>query len=119
MIPVEYFNEMRARNRMYTAWHGNRLAAFVTFFVGDDDEKYMIQKEPFVVVEDSRNGRTLYIDVLFSHGVGPKLSSMFSDFEKWVAIEFPRVKQIKWVRVGADFRKHSKGVTHEYFRRVL
>ena len=106
---------------MYTAWHGTRLAGFVTFFVGDDDEKYMIQKEPFVVVEDDKLGGTMYIDVLFSHGVGPKLSSMFSEFEKWVEVEFPKVKQIKWVRVGADFRKHGRteGVKNEYFRRVL
>jgi hypothetical protein len=114
---TQYYRDMMARERGVLIVRDEHLCGVVTFFVGDDDEKYMTGHVPWTIVDDDPMGETLYIDQFIAHkgnSMGRHIHQEFEEGLKELKIKFPNITTVKWVRVGAQFRKHGKieGVTH-------
>jgi hypothetical protein len=113
----KYYHDMMERGRGTMLLKDEHLIGIVTYFVGDDDDKYLKYHTPWTVVEDNPEGTTLYIDqfltqksVSTARYIHKEFTKLLNDLKK----KFPNIKQAKWVRVGAQFRKHGKieGVIH-------
>ena len=105
----EYYAEMIKKERAIVDYKHGKIVGVVTFFIGDDDVKYMLDHEPWTVVEDNPNGSTLYVDQLiiapdYREAVG--LRQRFKLFVRQVKERFPNIKSVKWVRAPASFRKN-------------
>ena len=113
----QYYDDMLRRERGVLIVNEGHLVAIVTFFVGDDDRKYLKDHRAWTIVEDDPNGTTLYIDQMIGFKGRPTHSFIHREFTnllKELKTKFPNIKQAKWVRVGSQFRKHGKieGVTN-------
>lgn len=116
----EYYNEMVRRGRaiMYFS-DENKLLGIVTFLVGSDDDKYLLQRDPWTVIQDDPAGDTVYVDQLITVGGEHKnvRRELKKAIEEWKT-KFPNIKQVKWTRVSAKFRKHgiTEGVRNGIFK---
>ena len=97
-----YYHEMARRNRLIPVHDDDgSLVALFTFYIGDDDSKY-IRNNPWTVLEDDEKGTTLYIDQFLSK----KKAGIKMTLEGWKWIKqyfkksFPQVQCIKWARKG-------------------
>lgn len=107
----QYYHEMIKRGRGTLGIKDGHLIGVVTYFVGDDDDKYLKFHTPWTIVDDDPNGTTLYIDQLLVYkdkSTGHSLQRELTKLIKELKRQFPNVKRVKWVRVGAQFRKHGK-----------
>lgn len=104
----QYYRSMLENNRGRLCVKDGHVIAIVTFFIGDDDEKYLY-RDPWTIIPDDPMGSTVYIDQLLikDKAVFRRLHSEFTDFMDWVKQDFTNVKRAKWVRVNAAFRKHG------------
>ena len=112
-----YYWDMLERDRGVLITHDEKLVSIVTFFVGDDDAKFLLYHKPWEVVEDNPDGTVLYIDQMLTYKgreTHKFIHSEFNNLLKELRTKFPNIKTVKWIRVGAQFRKHSKieGVTN-------
>ena len=113
----QYYKDMMARGRGILVEQDGKLISALTFFIGDDDERYLTGHVPWVVVDDDPMGTTLYIDQMLTYkgrSMGRKIYQEFTEGLIELKKKFPNITKVKWVRVGAQFRKHGKieGVTH-------
>jgi hypothetical protein len=112
---VEYYNEMRRRDRAALIIKDGHLVSIVTYFVGDDDNKYLHGHTPWTVLDDDPEGTTLYIDQWLTMKGKSTASYVHREFTKGLKElkkTFKNIKRAKWIRVDAQFRKHGikKGV---------
>jgi len=105
----KYYKDMLANNRGRLCVKDDHVIAVVTFFIGDDDDKYLYTRDPWTVIPDEPSGGTVYIDQLLikDKTAYRYLHRELTDFVDWVKYDFPNVKRAKWVRVNAAFRKHG------------
>lgn len=113
----KFYKDMLARERGVLITRDDKLVFVVTFFIGDDDKKFLMNHEPWTIVEDDPLGSTVYIDQLLTYkgrATHKFIHTEFSSLLKELKNKFPNIKTVKWVRVGAQFRKHGKieGVTN-------
>ena len=113
----KYYDDMLARGRGVLIIQEGKLAGVVTFFVGDDDEKFLTHHTPWTIVDDDPMGTVLYIDQFIAYkgrSMMRKIHKEFSDGLKELKKKFPNITTVKWIRVGAQFRKHGQieGVTN-------
>jgi len=113
----KYYRDMLERHRGVMAVRDGELIGLVTFFVGDDEEKLLTGHVPWTIVDDDPNGTTLYIDQMLTYKgrethafIHSEFSNLLSELKK----KFKNIVKVKWIRVGAQFRKHGKieGVTN-------
>jgi len=107
----KYYQDMVAHGRGTIGVKDGHLVGIVTYFVGDDDNKYLLYKKPWTVVDDDACGNTLYIDQMLTYKGRSTASYIHREFTKLLKDlkeKFPNIKRVKWVRVGAQFRKHGK-----------
>ena len=114
---IMYYHEMLNRDRGVLIMKDGKLAGIVTFFIGDDDEKFLVYHQPWAVVNDNPLGTVLYIDQFLAYKGRSMMSHIHREFSgglKELKKKFPNIKKVKWIRVGAQFRKHGKieGVTN-------
>lgn len=117
----QYYKDMFERGRGLYVVKDDHLVSIITFFVGDDDAKYMTYHVPWTIVDDDPNGSTLYIDQMLTYkgrSTHAFIHSEFSNLLLQLKKKFKNIVKVKWVRVGAQFRKLGKieGVT--YGRRI-
>lgn len=113
----EYYSAMVERRRGFYIIHNHKLVAVVTFLIGDNDETYLLNKEPWKMVDDDPYGSTIYIDQLITDRQTHKfILREFSKVIEKIKQNHPLVSKVKWIRVGADFRK--KGITEGVTRHV-
>lgn len=100
---------MLERNRGHIFVKDGHVAAVATFFIGDDDDKFLYNREPWTLIDDDPDGETVYIDQLIvkDHQANGVMHREFAMFLKWIKEHFPKTKRAKWVRVNAEFRKHG------------
>jgi hypothetical protein len=113
----KYYKDMLAQDRGVLIIQDKKLAGVVTFFVGDDDEKFLLYHTPWTIIDDDPNGTTLYIDQFLAYKGRSMMSKIHREFTlglQELKKKFPNITKVKWIRVGAQFRKHGKieGVTH-------
>ena len=113
----KYYHEMLDRGRGVLITKDGKLVSVVTFFIGDDDAKYLLFHVPWTVIDDHPQGKTLYIDQMLTYkgrATHRYIHTEFTNLLKELRKKFPNIKTVKWIRVGAQFRKHGKieGVTH-------
>lgn len=116
-IQKKYYRDMLDRHRGVMAVRDGELIGVLTFFIGDDEEKLLTKHEPWTIVEDDPNGKTVYIDQMLVYKGREMYGFIHEEFTnllKELKDKFPNITKVKWVRVGAQFRKHGKieGVTH-------
>lgn len=105
----QYYLDMVELDRGFFIVRDRRLVAVITFFIGDNDERYLLFKNPWTIIDDNPLGSTVYIDQLLTKEPTFKyIHSEFSRVLKEIKKRFPNVKQAKWLRAPALFRK--KGV---------
>ena len=105
----KYYRDMLDNNRGRLCVKHGHVIAVVTFFIGDDDGRYLHNREPWTVIPDDPMGTTVYIDQLLikDKEAYKHLREELTDFMDWVKYDFKNVKRAKWVRVNAAFRKHG------------
>jgi len=105
----QYYYDMKDRGRAYLSIDDDgHIAAIVTFFIGNDDNKYLYGRDPWTVLEDEPDGETVYIDQLIAHGnLKKEIYQQFKNVLTDIKNKFTNVKQAKWVRAPAGFRKHK------------
>jgi len=113
----KYYDDMFERGRGVLVTNDGKLVSVVTFFVGDNDERFLTGHTPWTVIEDDPNGTTVYIDQMLTYkgrATHAFIHREFSNFLVQLKKKFKNIVKVKWVRVGAQFRKHEKieGVTH-------
>jgi len=117
VLQRKYYDDMLRRDRGVLITNEDRLVSIVTFFVGDDDKKFLTHHSPWTVIEDDPNGPTLYIDQMLTYKgrathryIHTEFTNLLTELKK----KFPNITTVKWIRVGAQFRKHGKieGVTN-------
>ena len=96
-------------NRGHLFLKNGHVAAVATFFIGDDDGRYLYDRVPWTVIEDDPQGTTVYIDQLLikDHSANGCMHREFAMFLRWIKEHFPNVKRAKWMRANASFRKHG------------
>ena len=95
-----YYEKMLQKDRMIPFFKGNRLICFFTFYITDDETKY-INSDAWEVLEDNPNGKICYISQLFTNKVyaDRKLSyEVWHRFKKYIKSSFPTVEIISWRR---------------------
>ena len=113
----QYYYDMLARGRAAMILNDGHVAGIVTFFIGDNDKKFLTHHVPWTIVEDDPDGTVIYIDQFLSSNVrnmGRCIHYVLSDILKDSHKKFKNIKTVKWVRVGAQFRKNkiTEGVTN-------
>jgi len=105
----QYYYEMLHRDRAQLIFRDDHLVAIVTYLIGDDDDKYIHNRVPWEIIEDSTNGTTVYIDQLIvnEHDSYSYIHREFSKVLTKIKQQFPLVERAKWIRIGAMFRKHG------------
>ena len=107
----QYYQDMIKRGRGTLILKDGHLVSVVTYFVGDDDDKYLLFHTPWTLVDDDPEGTTLYIDQFLTYkgrSTSRYIHREFTKLLKELKKQFPNIKRAKWVRVGAQFRKHGK-----------
>ena len=109
-VQRKYYYDMIESGRASLIVKDGHLVSIVTFFVGDDDDKYLLEHTPWTIVEDDPNGSTLYIDQWLTYKGRSTSSYVHREFTKLLKSlrgKVPNIKRAKWVRVDAQFRKHG------------
>ena len=115
-----YYEMMRLNRGQIITRHGKVIGVF-TYFVGDDDDKYIHNKEPWEVVKDDSNGTKLYIDQLLikssvRHWIHREIPRVIKELRR----EFPNIKQVVWSRAPLEVRKNGeyKGSSRVYYKSI-
>lgn len=106
---TKYYSDMLSIGRGHLVTKHDHVIAIVTYLIGSDDEKYLTKRIPWTLIDDNPDGETLYIDQLIVKGADSSgyIHREFGRFLGWAKEEFKNIKQVKWMRVNADFRKHG------------
>jgi hypothetical protein len=105
-----YYQLMLGMNRALLITRDDHLVAVVTYLIGDDDDRYLHDRVPWTLIEDEPWGTTAYIDQLIvkEHDSYSYIHKEFRNVIKHIKQQFPQVKRVKWIRIGAMFRKHRQ-----------
>jgi hypothetical protein len=84
----------------------DKLIAFIAYWIGDNDDKYLYERVPWTIIEDDPQGTTLYIDQLLTirnqhKGVHSKFTELLKEFKH----RHPTIERVKWSRAPVRFRK--------------
>lgn len=97
---LKYYNEMLQKGRLMPIIIGDRLAAFITFYITDNENEYD-NVDPWGIFEDNKNGKFCYISQMITdtNKDNYKFSfKYFSLFKQHIKSNFPNVKNIFWRR---------------------
>ena len=105
-----YYQLMLGKKRALLITKDDHLIAIVTYLIGDDDDKYLHRRVPWTVIDDDPNGTTVYIDQLIVRDTESyaNIHREFKRVQQTIKQQFPQVKRVKWIRIGAGFRKHGQ-----------
>lgn len=106
-----YYYDMIRRDRSALVLCDGKLVSVVTFFIGNDDERFLTHHVPWTIVEDDPNGTIVYIDQMITYkgrATHAFIHREFTNLLRSLKEKFPNIKTVKWIRVGAQFRKHGK-----------
>lgn len=95
-----YYKEMLKRERLFPFVRDNRLVCFITFYICNDENKYM-EADPFRVLDDIDTGKVCYISQLLTdkNTDNPRLSyEIWHRFKIYIKNSFPLVDYICWRR---------------------
>ena len=95
-----YYKEMLKKERLIPFFHRNRLVCFLTFYITNNENKY-IEADPWEVLDDESDGKVCYISQLLTdkNSDNPKLAyEIWHRFKIFIKNSFPTVKQICWRR---------------------
>lgn len=104
----KYYDDMQRRDRSYLVIKDGHLVGVLTYWIGDDDNKYLYGREPWTMLEDEPRGSTVYIDQLLTrHMTHAFIHREFTKILEDITRKFPNVEKVKWVRAPANFRKNK------------
>ncbi len=96
-----YYQEMLKRNRLIPIRAGERLAGFITFYIGSDSDRY-VRDNPWSVLDDEEEtGTVCFVDQLITDKMpeNKKYSlATWRDFRNYIRGNFPQVRVIRWNR---------------------
>lgn len=113
----QYYKDMLRQDRGVLITRDGKLVSVVTFFIGDDDEKFLVYHKPWTIIDDDPLGTVVYIDQMLTYkgrSTYRYIHVEFGNLLRELRDKFPNITKVKWIRVGAQFRKHGKieGVTN-------
>lgn len=100
MLNTEFYKEMLRKNRLIPFFHRDRLVCFLSFYITDDECKY-VDADPWQVMEDNIHGKICYISQLLTNHdkENPKISYIvWHRFKSYIKSSFPAVSEIRWRR---------------------
>ena len=95
-----YYQEMLKKERLIPFFKKDRLVCFITFFICNDETKY-VNSDAWKVLDDNPDGEICYISQLLTSKSqdNPKLSyEIWHRFKIYIRDNFPSVKEICWRR---------------------
>ena len=94
----EYYNKMLKKGRLVHFHDGSILKCFITFYIGNDDNKY-IRENPWELLNDEPDmGQVCYVDQCISDKNVDNPFEIWNTFKKIVIDKFPQIKEFKWNR---------------------
>lgn len=110
---VDYYRQMRARDRLYAFRNNGKLYGIVTYYIGNGDINRYVRDDPWQVIEDEpQTGDTVYIDHLISN---KRVSDNKMRFKFWKQLrvylkkKYPQIIKIRGNRYkGGKVHVYSK-----------
>jgi hypothetical protein len=96
-----YFREMLKRGRFFPLIYEGKLHAFITYFIGNENEEKYIRDDPWSVIEDEPWGCICYIDQVWTSKdkKNPQRSfNAWKRFKEYIKKEYPSVRYFRWNR---------------------
>lgn len=93
-----YYNKMLECNRLIPIKIDNKLVALITYFIGNNDKKYMHGDSWIVLDDEPSTGTKCYIDQCISYGVNGNTFKIWYEFKRYIKNRYPQVNNIKWAR---------------------
>jgi len=94
----DYYRKMLEKNRLIPFYHNGKLKAIITFYITNDDERF-IKADPWEVLDDEEDGFICYVAQLISdRDCSPLSFKIWNDFKKYIENNFKNVEIIKWSR---------------------
>ena len=93
----DYYKEMLEKNRLIPYFHDGKLKAIITFYITNDDERF-IKADPWDVLDDNEDGFICYIAQYITDKDTHKLSfKIWNNFKKHIKNNF-NCEIIRWAR---------------------
>ena len=112
MIDKTYYNTMLEKGRLMPFIAGDRLGAFITFYIcNKGEENKYLRDNMWSVEEDNPNGNCCYIDQFWSDNnlANPKMSyRAWKGFKRYIKNTFRNVECIVWKRWNKKSNKLTK-----------
>jgi len=95
-----YYKKMLEKNRLIPFYHDGKLKAIITFYITNDDERF-IKADPWEVLDDEEDGFICYVA---QYIVDKKFKSykysfqILRDFKDYLKNNFCNVKKMRWNR---------------------
>ena len=98
MMDRDYYKRMLEKNRLIPFYHDGKLKAIITFYITDDDERF-IKADPWEVLDDEEDGFICYVAQYIVDKDTHKLSfRIWNYFKEYIRKNYPNVEVIRWAR---------------------
>ena len=110
---INYYLSMTNKNRLYAIRKNGKLIGWITYYLCNGDINKYINKEPYEVLEDNKNGDTCYIDHLigtYGRTYAKESLQIWFGFKDYIKRQFPQVDKIRWIdgRKNKDINKYKE-----------
>ncbi len=98
---INYYHEMKIRNRLLPLYDNGKLCALLTFYIGNGNGDNFVRDNPWQVVKDNENGNCCYIDQLLRNKNYKKKINSFKvwyNLKEFIKSRFPHIRKITWRR---------------------
>src|SRR3990167_5006881 len=99
-VQKEYYHKMLSKGRLMPLFDKDRLGAFITFYITNDEKKYT-ESDSWDVLDDNPDGKICYLAQLITDKdpKNPSLSyQAWHEFKEYIKLNFPLVKTLCWRR---------------------
>ena len=119
----QYYYKMLEKNRLFpiATKESNNLGGFITFYIGNDENKY-VRDNPWSVLEDEpEGGKICFVDQLITNKdkTNAQLSfKVWKEFKNYIKQRFHQVEQIRWNRQKGGTNVFSKSIEQSGIRQI-
>lgn len=97
-----YYEQMLSKGRLIPFHVGEKLACFLTFYIGNSGSEYkFVREDMWEVLDDNPDGSVCYVDQLLTSKDkdNPRVSyEIWRRFKQYIRHNFKNVRVIRWNR---------------------
>ena len=110
----EYYSKMLRKGRLIHFHDRDILKCFITFYIGNNDDKY-IRENPWGILNDEPDmGQICFIDQCITDKNLTNPFEAWNIFKKIVVDNFPQIKEFRWNRFkNGEVNKYTYNLKKE------